>query len=67
MSRRSRLTIEVLLRLPLPAGAKPEAVLQFLRDAITHRRAELTRTDPLASLALEQLTVKLLKRETVYL
>lgn len=70
MSKRSRLTVEVLIRMPLPAGVKADKALIFVREAMHHWRNSLRADDAThmgGSIAVEQAVVKLVKRETVYL
>jgi len=74
MSRRSRLTVEILIRMPLPAGLKPAKALEFVKTALFRERALLKggcelSSAPLAEsrVALEQATFRLTKRETSYL
>lgn len=70
MSRRSRLTVEVLIRLPLPAGMKAVQAQHFVREALYEARKRFKSLEPTAlesSLPLEQSVTKLVKRETTYL
>lgn len=67
MSQKSRLTVEILVRMPLPAGAKVDRALGYVREALRSWAGGIDPQDPMASLAGEQLIVKLVRKETVYL
>lgn len=67
MSRKSRMTVEVLIRMPLPAGVKADKALTFIRHAVQDYTGGLSPTDPMTELARQQIVVKLVKRETIYL
>lgn len=67
MSRRSRVTIEVLVRMPLPAGAKPAQALAYVRAAIGSHAGGLDPHNPMFDLAPTGFTIQIVKRETTYL
>lgn len=67
MSRRSRMTVEVLLRIPLPAGLKVSSIPLNLRRAMQLRKDECENGEPFKSLSIEGVVIKVAKRETVYL
>ena len=62
------MTVEVLIRMPLPAGVKADRALSFIHHALTDwSKGQLPPTDPMSELAREQVIVKLVKRETIYI
>lgn len=67
MSKRSRLTIEVLVRLPLPAGVSAAEgqrfVKQSLIDGVSVAR---TNASKFGDIHIEGITYALKKRETQY-
>lgn len=74
MSRRSRLTVEVLVRLPLPAGATSTNAKKFVEEAVIKLQQYLSDAveskgykHPMAALSINGVTTKIVKRETVYL
>lgn len=73
MSRRSRLTVEVLVRMPLPAGATAPMAKQFIELAIQEAqalRANAVETkgykSSMSALSVSGVTVKVTKREVTY-
>jgi hypothetical protein len=72
MTRRSRTTISVTIRIPLPPGGNTAMALEFLRNAIKSATTA-AKTDtlgpisPMASLQAEEVILTLGRRETVYL
>lgn len=67
MSRRSYTTIELSVKMRLPAGTKVPEALELVRDGIAIRLQSLDHQKPLAALNAHETVVKLIKRETVYL
>lgn len=67
MSRRSRLTVEILIRMPLPAGVKPASIAHNIKRGLFLRLQECENADPFKALSIEQAVITLVKRETVYL
>jgi hypothetical protein len=55
MSRRLAQTIEILLRIPLPPGVKPNQALASVRAALEQ-----------SNLPTKQITARIVKRETQY-
>ena len=66
MSRRSQITVEILLRIPLPPGVKTQASIDFIRAAIKAEHERQSPTSPLHGLGLNGITATLHKRTTTY-
>lgn len=67
MSKRMVVTLEVLVRVPLPAGATAKDAKAYILGALANWRGGLDPKEPMASLATRQITMKVVKRECVYL
>lgn len=70
MSRKSVLTVEILLRMPLPPGVKPQHALDFVKSAIAGEKQAMLNAkpqSPLAAIQPLQVVAKIVKRETTYL
>lgn len=63
MAKRSRLTVEFLVKMPLPAGAKPKEAQDFLAKALL----DAPPVGGMRGYSPEQTIIKLVRRETVYL
>lgn len=67
MSRRSRSILVLQVRIPLPPGASAKAAIEFVCSALAAQKAQTPVQQPMASLQLPELMVRLEKRETHYL
>lgn len=67
VSRRSRTTLTLSVRLPIPVGAGAEDVLGFVRQALAQYKSSLPATASLSGLQVGEVLIKIEKKETVYL
>ena len=67
MSKRSITTVRFSVKLRLPPGATIKAAKEFLQKALLNQKRVTSSKEPLGSLSLEEITVALLQKETVYL
>jgi len=66
MSKKSRTTIFLRVKIPVPLGSNAQAVIQYVRDAVGGYKTQFDAQDPLFNLQREEITVSLEKKETVY-
>jgi len=66
MSRKSRTTLYLRVKLPVPPGSNAQEVMQYVRTAIQGWKGGGDPQDPIFSLQTEEMTVSLEKKETVY-
>lgn len=70
MSKRSRTTLTIQIKLSLPPGATQKDALAFVYSAIEHAKDEKVehfKEEPLASLQINEVIIKIVARDTVYL
>lgn len=67
MSRRSRTTLSIQVRIPVPPGSNAAEVIDYVRKSIQSYHGGLDPQEPIASIQVEEMIVKLQKKETVYL
>lgn len=67
MSRRQRTTLVLQVRIPLPPGASAKAAIEFVVHALAAEKSATPVQQPMASLQLPEIGVRLEKRETHYL
>lgn len=67
MSRRTVQHITLMVNMRLPPGAKVPDAIAFVKDALAQERKLTSPGLPMASLAVEEIVVRLAHRETKYL
>jgi len=67
MSRRSRTTLTIQVRLPLPPGATQKAALAYVCEAIGLYKGQVPVEQPMRSINIPEVQVKIVQRDTHYL
>lgn len=68
MSSRQTTTIAVLVTMRLPVGVHAAEGIEYVKRCVKHGTAmHCTLAEPIASLAIDEIQVKLVKKETQYL
>lgn len=70
MTKRTSTTIVAQVRLRIPAGGNVNEAVEFIRTAINDRQdklREFSPSAPMASLATQEVIVKLVERKTTYI
>lgn len=67
MSKRSRTTLTFSVRMPLPPGATAKDALAYVHSAITSWKGGMDPAEPITSLQSNEVLIKIINRETVYL
>lgn len=66
MSRRSRTTLTLQIKLPLPPGATQKDALAYVENALHSHKGGMDPAEPITSLQANEIQVKIAKRETQY-
>lgn len=67
MSRKQRTTLTFSLQLPLPPGATQKQCIDYIILALHDAKPKMELTHPMSALQLNELQLKIVRRETHYL
>lgn len=67
MSKRSRTTLTFSVQMPLPPGATAKDAMAYVHNALTDYKGGMDPAEPMMSMQANELQVKIINRETVYL
>jgi len=67
MSRRSARTVTISVKFTLPPGASQKDAVTYVRAAVGGWKGGMDPSTPIASISTNELLVKVIKSETIYL